>query len=266
MTKTGLVLNNVSYKYPGGGEYAVSDVTLEIAPGKLISLIGPNGAGKSTLLKIASGNLNPEIGNIILADININFFDKKQLAKKTAFLPQEINEWHDIKVSSLVLQGRYPYLKGFGFAAQKDIEICEYNMKLCGVYGFKDKYISNLSGGEKQRVRLASVLSQQPDILILDEPTASLDIHNERDFFSILLDLANSGTGILMSTHNVNFASLYSSELVLMNQGKIVCKGGADSVITTDNIGKVYGAGFGVNIHPDSEKPFIYPFQRKGDV
>ncbi len=258
-----LVLNKVSYKYREENQNVVNNVSLAVSQGSFISIIGPNGAGKSTLLKIAAGIIKPENGQVILSGKNILQYQRKELAKKIAFLPQEVNEWHDIKVISLVLQGRYPYLKGFGFATKKDITVCEENMKLCGVYDFKKRNIYNLSGGEKQRVRLASVLSQQPEVLILDEPTASLDIHNERDFFSILLNLTMSGTSILMATHNVNFASLYSSKIVLISKGNVMAEGNADDVITTENIENVYGQGFGVNIHPDSEKPFLYPFSTK---
>lgn len=266
MIENVLSINNAFYSYTHQPDYALKDFSLDIEPGMFISLAGPNGAGKSTILKIAAGILEPEKGHILFSGKKLHSYPKKELAKRIAFLPQDVSEWYDIKVSSLVLQGRYPYLKGFGFATAQDTEICGYNMKICGVYEFKDRYISSLSGGEKQRVRLASVLSQQPDVLILDEPTASLDIHNERDLFTILLSLTQKKTSVLIATHNVNLAALFSHEIVLMSKGRIIKRGKPADVITTDNITRIYGKGFGVNIHPDSEKPFIYPFKPKGEA
>lgn len=260
-----LEISNVFFKYSKQSEFVVKDFNLNVYESDFISIIGPNGAGKSTLLKIIMGILKQQNGIVLFNNDSIENYSKKELAKKIAYLPQEINEWHDINVFEMVLQGRYPYLKGMGFANKNDIEICLHNMKLCGVYDFKERTMFHLSGGEKQRVRLASILSQEPDLLILDEPTSFLDIHNERDFFSILQGLTGSKTSILMATHNVNFASLYCNNMVLMNKGKILTTGSAEKVVTQKNIDAVYGEGFGVNIHPDSERPFLYPFKPKGD-
>lgn len=266
MNKDLLKIQNISFGYLKNDPLIISDFSLSIKKGSFSAILGPNGAGKSTILKISAGLLDLTSGDVFVNGLSLRKYDRKKLSKTIAFLPQEMNNWYDITVFEYVLQGRYPYLTGMGFSNKKDITVCERNIDLCGVSNFKNRHLSELSGGEKQRVRLASILSQEPEILILDEPTSFLDIHNELDFFSILKDLSNNGTSVLMATHNINLASLYCNELVLMNKGNIVKKGKAEDVLTQRVIDKVYGNGFTVNTHPETGVPILYPDFIEGRV
>jgi iron complex transport system ATP-binding protein len=261
-----LTLENVFFKYHKNQDYILKNISLSVKPNDFTAVLGPNGAGKSTLLKLASKIINKTSGKITLNNNELSAFHNRDFAKHLAYLPQEVIEWYDISVKDIVFQGRYPYLKGLGFVTKGDEAICYNNMNLCSVMDFKDRMMSELSGGEKQRVRLASILSQQPDLLILDEPTSFLDIHNELDFFKLLSKLSLSGKGILISTHNINLASLFCRKLVLIDKGEIICNGNPEEVITQDNISKIYGRGFIVTKYSETNKPFIMPSVKNSEI
>ena len=261
-----LKIENLSFRYPNNVNEIITDFNLSVDDTGFKAIIGPNGAGKSTVLKLAAGLLLANYGEIFINGLPIKKYSRKQLSKIIAFLPQEMNNWYDISVFEYVLQGRYPYLKGMGFSDEEDISICEKNIENCGVSNFKNRQISELSGGERQRVRLASILSQEPKLLILDEPTSFLDIHNELDFFKILKNLSENGTSVLMATHNINLASIYCDDLVLMDKGKIYKKGSSETVLTQELINHIYGEGFTVQKHPETGVPILYPGNYKGSV
>lgn len=259
MSEILFTLKDIAFRYPSDKNNVISDISLTVSKGELIGVIGPNGAGKSTFLKTASGIQKKSSGEITISGRKIEEYSRKEMAVKLSFLAQDVHEWYDISVEEITLLGRAPYLQGMGFAGEKDIALCHESMRLCGIFEHRCRSIHELSGGEKQKARLASIIAQETDLLMLDEPTAFLDIHNELEIFGLLSKLALDGKSVILATHNLNLAALFCHRLVLLEKGKMVDCGTPSEVITYDNIQKVYGKGFSVVTHPDSGKPVIYP-------
>jgi iron complex transport system ATP-binding protein len=252
-------INKISYKYRKDSFNAISDISLNIKKGNFLSVVGPNGAGKTTLLKCVCGVLFPDKGSVEINSKDINDYKQKEIAKTIAYLPQESFEWYDISVFEFVLTGRYPHLKGLCFPSDADIEIVEECISLCGISDIKESKLSELSGGQKQRVRFASSLAQKPDVLVLDEPTSYLDIASEALFFKLLSEFSRKGIGVVITTHDLNYASLFSDVICMLYKGEIYKTGSPADVITQETLDLVYGKGFKVKEDEASGKPYVMP-------
>lgn len=251
-----LNINNVSFGYTHNNKQ-VDSISITLNAGELTGIIGPNGAGKSTLLKIAAGIITPDCGSVTLGDIDIHSIDRKEVARKLGYLPQHINIIPGYSVEQVVAMGRFCHLKGFGFIGKYDSEIVEQAMVEAQVDKFRERYIECLSGGEQQRALLGSILAQQPEILLLDEPTTGLDLHHQSSFFTLLARQARLGKAVMTVTHDLNLAAKYCDKLILLNEGKLIVEGTPQEVITQEYISRIYHENILVTKHPVNGQPIV---------
>ncbi len=236
-------------------------VSLSVEPGEMVALLGPNGSGKTTLLKLLSAVLKPQ-GDIKLHGRNIETFKRRELSKLFAVVPQESRVSFPHTVAEVVLMGRASYHSPFALEGKTDLEVARASMELTDALSLSDRYFHELSGGEKQRVVIARALAQEPKILLLDEPSAFLDIKHQIQVFELLRRLhRNRGLTIVAALHDLNLAALFFPRLVLLRDGKIYCDGAPNEVLTEKTIEDVYGIR--VKIHRNASEPgpqiFICP-------
>lgn len=249
-------IENLSFAY--SDKPVVDTVAFSVEDGEFVGIIGPNGAGKSTLLKMLDGILQPETGKIRLRNKPLHEYTRKQLAKLIGFVPQDFTTAFSYSVNDIVLMGRYPHLSAFSSESANDHQIVEKSMKSTDVWHFRNRQFGELSGGEKQRVVLASALAQEPQILLLDEPTSSLDIKYQQQFYSILQELQQGrGLTIVVVTHDINLAARYCQRLILLKEGRVVDDGVPEKVITKKMMESVYEVGVEVLSHPVDGKPLL---------
>jgi len=222
-------------------ENVLKGVSLTLRKGEFLGLIGPNGSGKTTLLRSISKILTPRRGTILYRGKDIARINVKQLAQRIAVVPQLSIFYFPFSVEDFVLLGRIPYLPRFYLERREDYLSAEEAMKLTGTLPFRERRINELSEGEKQRVVIARSLAQKPELLLLDEPAAHLDIRYQLDVFNLLRWLnKRKGITIVLVSHDLNLASQYASKLILLNEGRIFAEGRPGEVITEENIQRVY--------------------------
>jgi iron complex transport system ATP-binding protein len=233
-------VNGVSFSY--GRLKAVDNLSLSLSSGNFWGILGPNGCGKSTLLDLLARCRQPESGTIRYRGRDMAGFSKKDMAREIALVPQDYYINFSFTVKEIVLMGRHPYIPRFAVPAKHDLEIVDRVMALLKIDKFKDKYITDLSGGEKQRVIFARALTQDTPVLLLDEATSNMDIQYTLD----LLDTVALGVGkqrktVVAVLHNLNLAAAYCDKLIMMKDGKVVCAGTIDEILTEENLYKVFG-------------------------
>ena len=234
-----LEVKNISYSV--GENKILKDINFKCQSGEIIGIIGPNGSGKTTLLKTIN-RINPITnGDILLNGKSIKEYDEKELARDISFMNQNTNIEFDFPCIDIVVLGRYPYLERFQEYSKKDIELAEKYMKLTNTYKFRDKSILQLSGGERQRVLFAKILTQESQVILLDEPIASLDMRYEEDLLKEVSKEKDKGKIIILVIHNLRTAIKYCSRLVLLSNGNIIKDGAVKEVITEENLNNVFG-------------------------
>ena len=239
---------------------AIKGVSLLLPEGGLLGVIGPNGAGKSTLLRLISGILKPDSGKILIGQRAISDYTPKQLARMLTMVPQDSQVDFPYKCNEFVMMGRYPYIGMFGFEGTKDIKIVKQCLEITDLKDMGERLYADLSGGEKKRVIIARALAQEPESLLLDEPTSALDIRYEIEVYNLLRRLnQNKKITIVIVTHNINFASLYCSRLVLMRDGSIFGIGNAVDIIKPEIIKDVYGIDVKINYDNETGVPYLLP-------
>ena len=248
-----LKLENVSCGYSSGFE--LGNVSFAAARGKITGVIGPNGSGKSTLFKGICGDLKLSSGHVELDGQNLSLLTLKQKAQRMAIVAQFV-ENSDMTVQDYVLLGRMPYRGNFQlFETDGDVEIAHKYMHMTDVYRLKDKSMQELSGGEQQLASIARALTQQPQLLLLDEPTSHLDITHQVQVQKISQDLQLT---VLLIIHDMNLASEFCDYLVMMNNGSVHTKGTPEEVLNYKNIEEVYNTLVITQPNPYSKKPFIF--------
>ena len=249
-------LNGVWFKY--AQQWVLEDVSLHVNQGEIFGIIGPTGSGKSSILKLLSKLNIPQRGDIFLKGVDIKKIGQRSLSGTVAVVPQESAFVFPFTVAEIVLMGRSPNMTGRFFENSHDMEVAKRAMQWLDIAELADRPVTEVSGGEKQRTIIARALAQEPEILILDEPTASLDIGHQVAIYDLLANFnsLNSLT-IILSSHDLNLASQYCHRLMLMNKGRIYAIGMADEVITEDNIREVYGCNVTVDEHPVSGRPRV---------
>ena len=202
----------------------LNNVSFEIMEEEIVAIIGPNGAGKTTILKAINNFINPTYGKIFLYNKDINQYSRKERAKIISYVPQNFQmSMTDFTVEEYVGTGRYPYLDYFGNLKKEDSDIINHYMNLTDTYRFKDTLISKLSGGEMQRVNIATALAQESKIMFLDEPASFLDPKTKHDIHNLLLNInSKEKTTIVMVTHDINYAIMSNAKFLCLKDGNIV--------------------------------------------
>ena len=255
-------IRELSFRYPHQGAHILSRINLAIRRGSFTGIIGPNGSGKTTLLKCIGGMLTPLSGEIHLGGQNLANLSIREIAGRVGVVPQNWEISFPFKAEELVLMGRFPHIQRFRGETGIDYRIVDEAMELTKIRHLKNRLVTELSGGELQRVIIAQALAQSPRILLLDEPTAALDIHHQLEILDVMKALLKShGLTVIAVLHDLNLASHYCDELVLLHQGTVFTSGAPDRVLTEANLEQIYHTKARINIDPLTAKPFvrIYP-------
>lgn len=225
------------------GKNILQNLTVTFPAGRRTAIIGPNGAGKSTLLKAIAGLNSNYTGTIALAGENLRQIGSKNLARRLAILPQGVTALPDVTVMQLVDYGRFPYRGIFRASDPRaDREAIEWAMEVTHTTDFADRTVATLSGGERQRAFLAMALAQQPEVLLLDEPTTYLDIAHQLEVMNIVTEVnARYSMTVIMVLHDINHALQYADELVILKDKHIIAQGTPESVLSVDMLARVFG-------------------------
>ncbi len=236
----------------------INNVSIDIKKNELVVLLGPNGSGKSTLMKMLAGLLTPSSGKIFLTNRLLTTISRRELAKEVGYVAQETRVEFPLSVFEFILQGRFAYGRGVGFEQEQDFKTAHQVMELTAITEFKARQLNELSGGERQRVFLARALAQKPNLLLLDEPTANLDIAYQVATLKLLSKLTSQeGLTVLLITHEINLASEFADKILLLKDGKIFSHGIPSEVLTKNALENVFETTLLVDRHPSSNTPRI---------
>lgn len=261
----GYKVNKLSAGYGDLG--VLHGVSLELQASEFAAIIGPNGSGKTTLLRAMSRIPMTQTGEVLLDDRDIHSIPAREFAKRVAVVPQDTLVAFDFTVLEIVLMGRSPRLGRFAVEGAHDTEVALDALARTGTQHLKDRQINALSGGERQRVLVARALAQEPDVLLLDEPTSHLDINFQFEIMDLVKSLNRErGMTVLAVLHDLNLASQYCDRLILIGLGTVHADGPPDEVITAENIRRVYGAEVWVRRHPATSRPYVIAGVKPGSV
>ncbi len=236
----------------------LKDLTFRVMPGEMVGLIGPNGSGKSTIIKALSRVISPGSGRILLDEKDVSSISRRDLARLLGVVPQIPLLPSAFTAFEIVLMGRNPHLGFFQYETQKELDITWQAMEKTATHTLAERRIGELSGGEIQCVLIARVLVQETKAILLDEPTANLDIGRQIEILDLIRNLCTENNlTVLAALHDLNLAAQYCDRLLLINNGKVHAEGTPGEVITADNISKVYGAENCVYAHPINDLPTI---------
>jgi ABC-type cobalamin/Fe3+-siderophores transport system ATPase subunit len=222
-----------------GFAYGLHEATFELPPSGLITISGPNGAGKSTLLGIMAGLRRPYRGSCLFDGKEVRRWRRHEFARRVAFLPQTLNLQFPFTAEQVVFMGRTPYGGGW-FESPQDHQAAESAMETTDTLAFRDRDFRSLSGGERQRVILASALAQEPQVLLLDEPTTFLDLKHQLSMYRLLAELGRAML-VVAVTHDLNLALQFSHRILVLDQGRIAAQGAPGDVLNPELIGRVFG-------------------------
>ncbi len=255
---TVLSCEQVSFAY--GPVEVLSAISCEVAAGEIVGLIGPNGSGKSTLMRLMSGVRVPRVGQLAYDGRDLRTYRREELARAIAVVPQETAIELPFSVLEVVLMGRSPYLGKFGFEGAHDLAVAQRVMEQTGVADLATREVHALSGGERQRVILARALAQEPRVLLLDEPTAFLDIKHQVAVYDLMKQLSREqGLAVVAILHDLNLAALYCDRLLLLKAGRTFCQGTPEEVLTYINIKAVYETEVYIDLNDLTGKVQILP-------
>ncbi|MBI4495255.1 MAG: ABC transporter ATP-binding protein [Chloroflexi bacterium] len=253
---TALEVRQVEFAFPQGFRLQVERFT--VAAGELVGVLGPNGSGKTTLLRLAAGTLRPRRGSVLLDGREVCSLPRAEVARRLAVVPQESRLPFAYTVREVVSLGRTPYAHLLAGPTRADRQAVETALELAGLVDLADRSFGELSGGERQRAILAMALAQQPRLLLLDEPTAHLDIAYQLDLLERLRGLNRTmGLTIVATTHDLNLAALIFDRLVLVQGGRIAADGPAAEVLVPERIQATFGARTLVQPHPTTGAPHV---------
>ena len=254
-----LKISNLNFAYQE--TKVLNNINFSISPSEFVGIIGPNGTGKSTLLKTILGFLQVSKDSVQLNSKPIADYPKKELGKSIAYVPQETEFSFSFTAREIVKMGRYPYSKGIAFFSGEDEKIVNESMQQMEITEFAKRSFNELSGGEKQRVVIASALAQQPKILLLDEPTSALDLHHQIDIYKILKTLQKeTNLTTIVVTHDINLAAQYCERILLMNKGEIVKDGKPDEVLQFKLLQEIFGVRVYIDINPMTKSIYVLPY------
>src|SRR5262245_8936980 len=257
-----LQASDISFAYRPGSP-VLDGGSIDVERASIVGLLGPNGSGKTPLLRIMARMLQPESGRILLDGAPIDTQTRRELARRIAVVPQETHSTFDFSVLDIVLMGRYPHLGTFELEGPADLKIARSALEATGTSALESRQFGTLSGGERQRVVIASALAQSSDILLLDEPTASLDLGYQFQIAALLKDLNRERrTTLVVSTHDLNFAAALCGRVVLLKAGRMLAEGPTNEVLNSSNIKALYGMDADVQYHERAGRLAIVPIAR----
>ncbi len=248
-----LEVQNISINY---GVFAVvQDVSFKLETGKIIALLGANGAGKTTVLKSLNGGLPVAKGTILLNGKPVKDFSRREIAREIAVIAQETETSFPVSVLEFVLAGRFAHGAAFGWETSDDWQIALSNLEQCDLTNYENRLMNRLSGGERQRVVLARALTTGARILLLDEPTANLDLAHQVLLFRLIKSRCEScESAAIVITHDLNLASEFADEIILLKNGAILSKGAPETVLTRENLQEVFNVRVLLDENPASGK------------
>ncbi|MEU6125693.1 ABC transporter ATP-binding protein [Streptomyces sp. NPDC047123] len=255
-----LAARDVSVGY--GSRTVIDGLDVAIPPGVITTIIGPNGCGKSTLLRTLTRLLKPTRGTVVLDGEDIDKLRTRDVAKKLGLLPQAPVAPEGLTVSDLVARGRHPHQSWLRQWSSDDADVVARALAMTGVSDLADRPVDSLSGGQRQRVWISMTLAQGTDLLLLDEPTTYLDLAHALDVLDLVDDLHESGNTVVMVLHDLNLATRYSDNLIVMKEGSILAQGHPRDVITAELLHEAFGLRAKVVDDPVGDRPLIVPIGR----
>jgi len=238
-------------------------IDLRVSKGEITGLVGPNGSGKTTLLGCIAGSLKTYGGEIILAGRKLSTFSTEELARRVAMVEQETRVGFDFTVWQVVEMGRFPYRGRFQRGDNRDEEAVERALEITGVGKFSSRPVSKLSGGERQRVFLALALAQEPELLLMDEPTANLDLNYQVKIMDTVSSLVKEGLTTLVALHDLNLTASYAEKVALLEGGELIKAGPPAEVFQRERLERTFGVNVGVEENPFDGSVQVYPLGRR---
>jgi iron complex transport system ATP-binding protein len=254
--------DRIGVRYPGGSTAALHDVSLSITAGTLVSVLGPNGSGKSTLMRAVMGLVPLVSGSVTVEGKSLSRWKRSELARVVGAVAQTESIAFPLTVSELVSMGRYPHSSPLSAESDADRHAVAQAMEACDVEALARRDVTTLSGGEFQRTRIARALAQEPRALVLDEPTASLDVRHQMAILELLRRSADAGMAVLLVTHSLDLAAQFSDRMLLLSQGSVAATGTPGEVLRESVLSEVYRWPISVTADPDSGAPRVMPLRR----
>lgn len=256
-----LSARGLSFAY--GRRTVLDGVDLDVPAGSVVGLAGPNGSGKSTLIRVLSGVLRRYGGTARVCGQELRQRRPRELARQIAVVPQEPVFGFPFSVLEIVLMGRHPHRSGAGFAGERDLALAGEALERCGIAGLSGRSVLELSAGERQRVLFARALCQRAPIVLLDEPTAFLDIRHQTGLYDVVREEAAAGRAVLTSLHDLNLAAEYCDRLCLLRSGRIAAAGAPAEVLTRARLAEVFEAEVHVGRNERTGRPLIVPLSAR---
>ena len=251
-----LDMQGIAFRHEGSS-WTLAIRQLGFAPGGMTGIVGPNGSGKSTLLRLAAGLLQPRDGRILFEGKPFDGMSRRRIAASLGFLPQETPPMFDYTVEEICRMGRYPHLRGWGVLTAEDARAVKAALDATDMTALRHRPLSRLSGGERRRAMIASVLAQEPRLMLLDEPTGALDIHHAAAVMRLLAGFDD--IAVVVVTHDINLASLFCERMLLLRDGGVMADGPPDAVVVPDLLHTAYGENLLVQKHPATGRPLVLP-------
>jgi iron complex transport system ATP-binding protein len=256
-----LLFEDVVLRYPRAAEPAVRGVTLDVPRGTLTAVVGPNGSGKSTLVRALLGRLVPERGRVVLDGVSLETLARREVARRVAIVPQREEPVFPLVVRDFIALGRFAFGGVWSSETAEDRAAVERAAERAGAVPYLARRTDELSGGEWQRVRIARALSQGGDVLVLDEPTAFLDIAHEMGVFELLDTLAREGRAVLLVSHQLNLVARFATRIALLHRGALAALGSPDDVMRGDQLERVYEWPIVISRDPAVGAPVLVPLR-----
>ncbi len=256
---------DLAFAYEAGGALDLDGVSLEVQAGEFLAVLGPNGAGKSTLMKLLGGLLQPKRGDVSIEGRAVHAWSMKEKAQRLAMVPQSLSSLPEVTVEAFVSYGRYAHGRVFAGAGAGDYKAVKEALLRADLSELKARPLAELSGGQRQRAMVARALAQEARVLLVDEPTNALDPEHQLQVFDLLADLCDRGHSVVVVTHELNLASQFVSQGLLLAAGKTVASGPIEEVLRPEVLQPVYGKDlvFGERwaARANQTRPFVLPWK-----
>jgi iron complex transport system ATP-binding protein len=242
-----------------GENQILTDINLEFPAGEVVALVGHNGSGKSSLLKLLARQASPTTGAISYDGRDLRLYNERTFARSVAYLPQDVNSGSDMTIRELVACGRYPWHGALGRFSKIDHDKVDEALRVTHIEGFADRFVGTLSGGERQRAWIAMLIAQDARCLLLDEPTAALDVAHQIEVLSLVRRLAHEGgRSVVIVLHDINMAARFCDRIHALKRGRVVASGAPGDILSPKTLHDIYGIEMNVISGPDLPHPIAY--------